>query len=95
MYTPLHLAILSNDIETIKLFLSNKKVNVNAKNSRGLTPVHLAANSNLEIFKLICEREDANYDAVSYDGETPLKISIKNNKEDITNYILQLKKKND
>jgi len=50
---PLHLAVQANDKDMVKLLIS-KYAELNCKNLRGQTPLHLACvNCNLDIVKLL------------------------------------------
>ena len=64
--TPLHVAVLNNYIKTAKLLI-DKKADVNAKNSRGHTPLHLV--SDAEIAKLLIEN-GADVNAKDNKGQT-------------------------
>lgn len=53
--TPLHWAVLKNNIKAVQLLLEKSKsiVNINLKDSNGLTPLNLATKNNqVEIIRL-------------------------------------------
>lgn len=44
--TPLHLAIMSNNMEIVKILLNYPNIDINIKNSKNFTPFHAAMNFN-------------------------------------------------
>jgi ankyrin repeat protein len=59
--TPLHKAIINNDLERVK-YLIEKKVEVNRYNNQGLHSIHLAAiTGNIEIVKLLLNTTKSKY----------------------------------
>lgn len=66
-YSPLHLAILSSNLEIVKLLLNYPEIDVNRKNINNSTPLHIICQRiskndnfdiNFEILKLLLDRED-------------------------------------
>merc|ERR1712137_730016 len=69
--TPLHLAVIGNDITTIKFLLENS-ANPNYSNTYGETPLHWACKEgNTEIVQLLLRRR-ALVNLADTDGNTPL-----------------------
>ena len=72
--TPLMLAVLAGDIESLKAILG-KKSDVNAKDNRGVTALMFAANNNkTAIAKLLLEK-GADVNARTNDGDTALRMA--------------------
>lgn len=75
--TPLHYAIWASGIDKITIigFLLNNGANINAKNSNGETPLHIAvANGRLEDVTFLVKK-GANVNIKSNNGESPLTIA--------------------
>ena len=85
--TPLHLAVLSENIKEVGLLLEMNNTDVNIQNNDGNTPLHLAL-GNLKIVRLLLEMNNIDVNIQNNDGNTPLLLA---NSENI---ILELLKKN-
>ncbi|MFA6527391.1 MAG: ankyrin repeat domain-containing protein [Candidatus Babeliales bacterium] len=87
LYTFLHLAVDSNQIEVVK-FLVRKKVDVNAKDADGRTPLFFAVdNGNLEIAKFLVENNAI--DVVKADGTTLLHCAVKRGNVEIVKILVE------
>jgi ankyrin repeat protein len=76
-YTPLHFAILHNNLAGIKLLLQRSEIRVNAINLKGSTALHLAARRNdLAAARLLLAHRDIQKDLTNNEGKTPLQIAI-------------------
>lgn len=65
--------------DMINLFEDNKGIDVNYKDSKDNTAVHMAAaNGHLEIIKILFEKHKANVNIQNNSGNTPLRILIYN-----------------
>lgn len=72
-YTPLHL--VCNTVETAKLLLGYKGIDINKKDWEGNTALHTAcAAGNLEIVKLLLNYGGADLHATNKEGKTPLHL---------------------
>lgn len=81
--TPFDLAINSNDTEMVRLFLDNRKANVNRKDYTGATALHRATEAdNTELVKLLLSA-GAKVNVKDCLGETPLSIAKEYENEDI------------
>lgn len=81
--TPFDLAIHSNDTEMVRLFLDNRKANVNRKDYTGATALHRATEAdNTELVKLLLSA-GAKVNVKDCLGETPLSIAKEYENEDI------------
>lgn len=81
--TPFDLAIHSDDTEMVRLFLDNRKVNVNRKDYMEATALHRAVEAeNTELVKLLLSA-GAKVNAKNCLDETPLSIARENENEDI------------
>ena len=84
--TALHLAVDSNQQQTIEVLLS-KEANPNIKNDKGETPLHLAVkNGNREAVRLLL-RNDADPNVEDNEGSTPFTHELKD--ADITWHLLK------
>uniref|UniRef100_A0A1A9VK18 ANK_REP_REGION domain-containing protein n=1 Tax=Glossina austeni TaxID=7395 RepID=A0A1A9VK18_GLOAU len=73
--TPLHLAVLLNKTEMVKILIDYSK-NVNIVDEDGKTPLHLAAaNDHKEVVEVLLKAEGINVNAVDEDGKTPLDLT--------------------
>jgi ankyrin repeat protein len=50
---PLHFAVMYNDVVTLQLMLSVKKLDVNTKDYRDRTPLHLAVKHSPDLVPLL------------------------------------------
>jgi ankyrin repeat protein len=95
-FTPLHIAAQSkksNNFNMVESFLA-KNANVNACDSEGNTPLHLAAKNyinklNLKVITKLLEG-DANFNAINNQGLTPLHIAVENNKLELVQTLLKI-----
>ena len=70
----LHLAVNNNSIKMVKYFLSKRKKDINAKNNKGQTSLHLAcSNGNEDIINLLIQN-GANIDALDLKGNKPFDL---------------------
>jgi ankyrin repeat protein len=68
-----------NWLESTKLLLERKDINVNISNSQGWTALHCASrNESLEVVDLLLERKDIDLNPKDVDGETPLALACRN-----------------
>lgn len=84
--TPLHVAAFFSQAEIAK-FLISKGANVNAKNEKGNTPLHIAASISLDVSKILIEN-GADVNAQNIYGITPLHFSAKKKEADVTLFLL-------
>ena len=71
--TPLYEAANSNAIETCKVLLAVREIQVNKADQEGDTPLHIASlNQHTEMIKLLLEQKDVHVNAFNRDGETPI-----------------------
>lgn len=75
----LHLAISKNNVEMVKLLLKQDKVNPNLANSKGETPLHLAALQSLEMVETLLSIPYVNGNVHTHHGESPLFYAMKAN----------------
>lgn len=74
---PLHAAIANQDIDGVKRILTESKVNLNAQDSLGRTPLHLAAFiNNTTIGALLLEDSRTDSTITDRQGRTPLDYAI-------------------
>lgn len=77
-YSPLHLAVKGNHLETAKMLINNN-ANVNARDKFGYSPLHLAVqNENIEMIKMLVQA-GSSANAITRRGaswQTPLGIAI-------------------
>ncbi|XP_020290493.1 ankyrin-1-like isoform X2 [Pseudomyrmex gracilis] len=74
--TPLHFAVISGDIEIVKMLL-DRHADVNATNWYGTTPLHYAIqHEKMEIAELLFNH-GANVNAGTNEGDTPLGLAVK------------------
>eukprot|EP00111_Clytia_hemisphaerica_P024707 TCONS_00072807-protein len=86
--TPLHLAILEENLEACKILIA-KGADVNLAKLRGLTPLHLACvKDSVEIVKLLV-REGARVTGTDEIREIPLHKAARNDKVEIVKFLLE------
>ncbi|KAI9651083.1 hypothetical protein NHQ30_001120 [Ciborinia camelliae] len=73
--TPLHLASLSGQINTMR-FILDKGGNVNSKDKRSITPLHRAAKLGLSDALSLLISNKATIDVVDDDGNSPLHVAV-------------------
>lgn len=92
--TPLHYSVLLNNSNLIAILLKHG-ANPNIQDIYGNTPLHYSIiENNFEIFMLltnsIVTKNIINMNMWNIDGEIPLHLVLKNNSENITDYIDQI-----
>ena len=87
--TPLHLAVMNNDVAKITELLTESTTDVNAKDNAGWTPLHESCNQGcLEIVKLLVEH-NADVNALGYQNNTPLHEATLNKQFECVKYLLE------
>nr|QBM06229.1 BRCA1-associated RING domain protein 1 [Brachionus koreanus] len=87
--TPLHLAVMNNDIEKLKELLAEPLVDVNSRDFAGWTPLHEAVNKdNIEMIKILIE-SNADINARGYQNNTPLHEATLNKRLDAIKFLLE------
>lgn len=87
--TPLHEAVKNNKIEKIKKLLKDKGTDINAQDTYGDTPLHLASNNGyLDIVKFLVEK-GANINIKSKSGDNPLGEAILYRKLEVFKFLLE------
>ncbi len=78
MDSPLHDAVFQNDTEKIYELINSENIDVNAQNSFGFTPLHLAVqNQNFDVISaLLKSHHKVNVNALDNSGCPPLKLAI-------------------
>lgn len=89
--TALHYSVLLNNKEMIGLLINNG-ANPNLQDVYGNTALHYCViENNFEIFLMLTEskltKNIINFNTWNIDGELPLHLALKNNVDDITNYL--------
>ena len=84
----IHLAVRSGNAEAVKQHLADG-VDVNAKNKRGVTPLHYAAEGHREILELLIAN-GADVHAKSNEGTTPLDRAVSRKNKETTDLLLKL-----
>lgn len=92
--TPLVEAILTNNLESIKILVNDKRVNVNLPFEGNNSPLMLALYSNVETVNLILTREDVKFYLRNKNGETAFDIAINLDYREIANEILRKNREN-
>lgn len=85
-YSPLHLAVLKQDADLVKLFIQNGS-DVNAKSRKNLTPLHIAAyKCNKEIADTLLDN-GANSKLLDKSRRKPADLAVLKDNLDLANYI--------
>lgn len=85
----LHLAIECGAVEIVSLLLEQPKINLKARNIKGNTPTHIAAeNGNLDILKLLIDK-DVNIEAENNNECTPLHLAAKNGHAEAFQFLIK------
>lgn len=84
--TPLLIAILNNSPSIVKILL-DKGVNVHCKDIDGDTPLHIAAQKNIELLRLLTPKYDS-LDLKNNNGVTPLHKAAMYNKYENIEFLL-------
>lgn len=83
-------AILSNNLFKVKELLKDKTVNINEKDSEGLSPIHYAVCLRYaDIFRLLIKHRDTNLNATDNRGWTPLHYAVKHNNYEFVRTLLK------
>jgi ankyrin repeat protein len=85
--SPLIIAVTDGNIELVKTLLSDKNIDVNAKDKNGETAIMLAPN--MEIFKLLLEHKDLDVNIYDNHKATILLNAIKAKLDDVVALLLQ------
>ncbi|RNA01864.1 BRCA1-associated RING domain 1 [Brachionus plicatilis] len=87
--TPIHLAVMSNDLEKLKELIQEPLVDINSKDFAGWTPLHEAVNKdNIEMIKLLIDH-NADINARGYQNNTPLHEATLNRRYDSIKFLLE------
>ena len=86
----IHLAVRSGNAEAVKQHLADG-VDVNAKNKRGVTPLHYAAEGHREILELLIAN-GADVHAKSNEGTTPLDRAVSRKNKETTDLLPQTRR---
>ena len=87
--TPLHLAVISDNVEMVKLLLSEvKDISCLYKDSKGLAPVHYA--SSISVLKVLTDHNIENRDLLDSSGNSPLHTFIKSKKYPLAEFLLSI-----
>ena len=71
--TPLHLASIRGNTETVRALLAVRNINVNGQDVSGRTPLHMAGNT--EIVQALLTAPDIGYNMVDKKEQTPLHLA--------------------
>jgi len=71
--TPLHLASIRGNTETVRALLAVRNINVNGQDVAGRTPLHMAGNT--EIVQALLAAPDIGYNMVDKKEQTPLHLA--------------------
>jgi ankyrin repeat protein len=88
--SPLHYAVLVNNINIVKLLLHSQLITINIKNKRLETPLFVALNKGyIEIFKLLLEK-GADFSITNNFGRTLFYHSVINNQTKLLDILMKL-----
>lgn len=88
--TPLHLAIIKNNMDMIKVLLENDSINVNLKNHQGNTPLHLAVmKDNASIIDELLKKDNIDVNLKNNSDNTPLQLMIQNRRHLLVDMLLK------
>ncbi|KAJ5642154.1 hypothetical protein N7490_006154 [Penicillium lividum] len=85
-WTPLHLATNKWSEDVVRLLL-DKGARVNAKDTRGVTALHLVHHTSTKIARLLLEH-GADLSLEDEDGQTPLQVAAANGDEEMVKFLL-------
>lgn len=84
----LHQYVRKGNCESLKMFFNSNEVNVNVRNSRGMTPLHLAVHlESIEIIKYLVS-VGADVNAKNDEGVTPLHLAVRTGNIEILTFLL-------
>lgn len=88
--TLLHLAVENQNMEVVKLLLSNDKSNINMANENGIVPLHQAicSGQNMDLIRLLVE-EGADVNFRNKTGKTPFQLASETGNLDIVGLLLE------
>lgn len=89
--TGLHRAVVAGNIHEVKQLLRKKKVDVDAKDERGLTALHVALiqpKPSIDMIKCLAKEGNANINSVNNDGETALHFAASQDLQDIVKFLV-------
>lgn len=87
--TPIHLAVMKDDLDGLKELLKDVTIDVNVKDNAGWTALHEACNrGNLEIVKLLIEH-NADLNSLGYQKNTPLHEAVINQNYECVKYLIE------
>jgi len=88
--TPLHVAVLYNQIIIVGFLLDHTNININAADSDGLTALHYACMKNYQNILLLLLHENADPTVTDSKGNTPLHLAVDRSHESCVKAILYL-----
>ena len=87
--SPLHLAVINDNEEMVKLLLSEvKDISFICMDSKGLAPVHYA--SSVSVLKVLTDHNIENRDLLDSSGNSPLHTFIKSKKYPLARFLLSI-----
>ena len=98
-FTPLHLAVMHENVELVRFLVSEGKANVDAENDDGSTPLHnlvrkmersAIKSEDTEIIKFLVSKGKANINAKEDDGTTALHIAASSGNIELAKVLLSL-----
>ena len=90
--TPLHIALKNNQLDIVKVLLSNFQCNFSIKNPEGEFPMHLICNTSLHVVRIIKENRTAQNVSINCQTQqdnTPLHIACQFGSLDIVKYLTE------
>lgn len=87
----LHMVVLNNNLELVRLLISNKKL-LEALTKSGLTPLLLAASKGHKDLVAMLLKEGANWAAVDNDGNNALHLAVISDKGDVVKLLASNRK---